>query len=934
MPVPPDGVSQREAEVLAALGEHLSNAQIANRLHISVRTVETHVSSLLRKLGAADRRVLAAAADRVSTASPAPPRPFSGLPATSTTFVGRAWDRDAVIAALADSRLVTMLGPGGMGKTRLAIAVVEAVAPAYPAGGAFVDLVPAGAGFVTRAVADALDVAERPAQPLGQAVLDRLGPGQALLVLDNCEHVVDEVSDLVGRVLAGCPRTTVLATSRERIGVSGERVVLVPPLPLGADAEHLFLDRARAADPDFAADPSVVSDLCAQLDGMPLAIELAAARAASLGADGLAAALEDRLRLLAGGRGPAGRHRSMRAVIGWSFDLLDSNERSMLRRLSVFVGDFDLDAALAVSPEARRSDVADLLGRLVDRSLVVRGQSAGPSRWRLLHTIRAFGQEQLAAAGEQAEVRRRYLDWAAAAAAGLESGIAAGLPGFDEVVDDLRAALAGTAAVADRTAHRLAGSLAHLAFARGFFQEARDAYRAAADRADDPAEARRDLRSAADVAVAVADGPAAFALLLDEAERARSAGTSDARAAALAYAVVVAVRYPAGFTDEAPPERRAALLREATVAMSSDDPHTAALLATARAWHQGGTDSIADLALSRDAVAAARKAGDPVLVLGALDALGTATANSGRMREAFRIAEERLRLVEGLPRHQPTAAAEIVDAFHAASTAAVGAGDLPAALAILGRARLQDPVGAHPYISAPRLVRVLALTGRFDEAVEHADAMWDAWRRDGSPPMPWMSTAVAAAALVHGLRGDERYELWRSRALQIAGSEQATDSPDLMACMAFVEARVAVHTGLLDSGAVLVARTAAPFPEPWWACYARAAGAELAVVAGRPDAAGSVALAEPAAAENDWAAVCLARARGRHDGDVGALRAAAEDWERLGARFERACTLMLLPDRAGEGRAELNALRCPLPAEPAPAADASPTSTGASSPTV
>jgi predicted ATPase/DNA-binding CsgD family transcriptional regulator len=704
-------ISPREAEVLAAVGEHLTNAQIANRLHISVRTVESHVSSLLRKLGAHDRRALADRAAR--TAQPDPLGRFTGIPGSRTTYVGRSRDGDIALQRLAQARLVTLFGPGGVGKTRLAAVVAESAAPSYPAGGGFVDLVPVRPGFLVPTVAGVLGVTERPPRSLEDAIIERLGVGRSLLVLDNCEHLVEEVGRFVERVLSECPDTTVLATSRQRLGLPGEHVAPVRPLPLDSDAERLFLDRALAVAPDFAADPSAVTRICARLDGMPLAIELAAARSGSLGADGLLAALDEQLRLLAGGRQADERHRSLRAVIGWSHDLLDDEERALFRRLSVFVGGFDLTAAEATTPGASRGEVADLVGRLVDKSLVVHG-TAG--RWRLLDMVRAYGQERLDAAGEADAVRERHLVWAAAAAAALEARILEDWePGFDEAADDLRVALAGTEAVPNAIAHQLARSLAHLTLARGFFVEAREHYRAATERASDAVAASTDLRHAADVAVIVSDGPDAFDLLLDAAERARVAGAHNARAAALALAVIVPVRYPAGFGGKVTPQRRAELLGEATAAAAADpaDPTTTAMVSAARAWHaqEEGTSS---LDLSRTAVDVARLDGDPALVAMSLDALGLATLAAGRFRDAHRIADERVQIVASLVGHEPSGAAEITDAYHVASSAAVAAGDLPAARRTVEQALTHDPVGSHPYLSAPKLVRMLALSGRFD----------------------------------------------------------------------------------------------------------------------------------------------------------------------------------------------------------------------------
>jgi predicted ATPase/DNA-binding CsgD family transcriptional regulator len=915
--VDPAAISPREAEVLAALGKRLSNAQIAHRLNISVRTVESHVSSLLRKLGAADRAGLAELAGPVPLGpAVAPAGRVTGIPGSHTTFVGRSRDRDAVLDRLTQARLVTLLGPGGVGKTRLAAVLAEAAAPGYPSGGTFVDLVPVRPGFFVAALAGVLNVVERPPRSLMDAVTERIGAGRSLIVLDNCEHLVDEVGPVVERLLADCPGTTILTTSRQRLGVTGEHLMLVAPLPLDSDAERLFLDRARVVAPGFAADPSLVTQICARLDGMPLAIELAAARSASLGADGLVAALDDHLRLLTGGRQPDERHRSLRQVIQWSHDLLDAAEQAAFRRLSVFVGGFDLVAGQAIMPEASRGEVADLIGRLVDKSLVDHRGDRGRSRWRMLDTVRAFGERQLTTVDDVGEVRRRYLAWAAATAEALEQTIpSGGGPSFDEVADDLRAALAGTDPAPDATAHRLARSLARLTFGRGFFVEACEHYRAAADRAGDAVEATQDLRHAADAAVIVSEGRAAFELLLDAADRAGRgpAGSGNARAAALAHALIVSVRYPGlggGMTEE----DRSGLLRNAIAAADGDDPTTAATLAAARAWHRVDDPATA-VGLARDAVRAARQTGDPALIALSLDALGIAVIQAGHPLEAHHIAEERIEIVSSLSAGDPSGAAEITDAHHVAASAAVAAGDLPAARHAVQRASVDDPIADHPYLSRPKLVRVLALSGQFDEATETAQFLWDSWVRDGQPPMPWMASAIAAAALGHGLRSDGQYEVWRSRAYIVAGTDAPTRWGELGAIMAFVEARIAIHSAGVDRADALVERGFAAFRERWWEGYARAAGAELAVVAGLPDAAGKLAQLAPLATEHRWAAACLARARGRLTGDAAAIIEALAEWDRLGARFERACTLLLLPDREKEGRAELSALGCPHEAQ-------------------
>jgi predicted ATPase/DNA-binding CsgD family transcriptional regulator len=407
------GLSEREVEVLGALGEHLSNAQIASRLHVSVRTVETHVSSLLRKLGVADRRALAALAPGLVTPETSSAAGVvRGLPATWTPFIGRTREQAELVESLEGSRLVTLLGPGGVGKTRLAGEVARQLGPTLPFGAAFVELVSTRPGFFVQTVASVLGVSERPGQTLRDAVFARLRPGQSLLVLDNCEHLVDDAAEFLTTLLGETTGLRVLTTSRARIGVPSERVVPLSGLSLiapstdgaaGSEAVALFFDRARTLDATFDADPAVVGELCAQLDGMPLAIELATARSAALGIAGLRAGLTDRLRLLSGGRGGDERHRSLRAVLDWSHDLLDDEERTTLRRLGRFVGDFDIAAASAVTglPAA---EVADLVGRLADKSLLVHRPGGG--RWSLLETVRAYALDKLTEAGELGEVTR------------------------------------------------------------------------------------------------------------------------------------------------------------------------------------------------------------------------------------------------------------------------------------------------------------------------------------------------------------------------------------------------------------------------------------------------------------------------------------------------------------------------------------------------
>lgn len=881
-------VSEREAEVLAAVGARLSNAQIANRLHISVRTVESHVSSLLRKYGVTDRWALTEQAQY----SNRPPGQLVGLPPSRTTFVGRSRERDLILGLLADEQLVTLLGPGGVGKTRLAAVVAEAMGPSCPLGGAFVDLVPVRDGFIAQAVAAALGVTERPGQPLEDSIAQRLGRGRSLLVLDNCEHLLDAVAGFVERLLSTCPDVRILATSRERIGVAGERIVPVGPLPLASDAERLFHDRATAADPGFSAGQDVVAELCGRLDGMPLAIELAAARSTSLGADGLLAALDDGLRLLSGGRGSVERHRSLHAVIGWSHDLLADDERDLFRRLSIFVGGFDLAAVAAISPSPTRGAVADVLGRLVDKSLIAH-QGGARSRWRLLETVRAFAAEQLEASGERAEIQRRHLRWAADACAELESRLdGEWRADFDAVADDLRSALTAAQPGQAELPHRLARSLGHLAYARRFLHEAPGHYEEAAARALVPREAARDLRSAADCAHAFIDTGRAFALLLASAERSRAADDGDAEAIALAFAVTTANRHSSGFAVEVRHERLCDLLDRATTVGDHRDPFVSAHLAAANAWNARADKVAPEPVLVGAAVDAARATGDPVLISAALDAIASAALAAGRFGQAHRVSVERMGLLDGMSRDDPYTAPEITDTFHMAATCAVAVGAPLTALSVARLAAADDLIGTHSAVAMSGLLPALVLTGDLDEALCHAPVIWDLCVRADSP-LAWVAPAIASVALANGLLDDEDgFRLWRARAEQVAGSAR---SRYLDSYAAFVDARVALHTGRTDDADLLTERAFADFPlHDWHRAFACAAGAELAVATGLPDAAERIATASATAVENDWATACLARARGRLEGDPDALARSLAIWERIGARFEHAYTLRLI----------------------------------------
>ncbi|WP_019874871.1 BTAD domain-containing putative transcriptional regulator [Sporichthya polymorpha] len=347
-----------------------------------------------------------------------PARPAPGnLPRRATSFIGRGAEVEAVREALAKAPLVTITGPGGVGKSRLALQAAARDRDAAPDGVWLCELAPLSDGSpIGHAVAAALGIRQRAGLSIEERVVEYLSTRRLLLILDNCEHVLDSAAALAARLLAHCPDVSVLATSRERLGVDGEQVWPVPALS-AADAAELFAHRARAQRPDFPADdPDVaaaVTGICGRLDGLPLAIELAAARTGAMSAVEIAERLDAGGLLSGGPRAAEPRHRSLDAAIGWSYDLLAPPERDLFRRLSVFAGGFDLEAAHGVCGQPGGSDLhtLDALTALVDRSMVVTNGATRRTRYRVLETLRAFGRDRIREDGAAADLARRHAEY-------------------------------------------------------------------------------------------------------------------------------------------------------------------------------------------------------------------------------------------------------------------------------------------------------------------------------------------------------------------------------------------------------------------------------------------------------------------------------------------------------------------------------------------
>ena len=558
-------VTAREAEVLALIARHLTNAQIADALFVSTRTVETHVSALLRKVQVPDRRSLARYVEAMPGILVKSGR--RGLPLPVTPFIGRTVERVALAAALAEHRMVTATGPGGIGKTRLAVSVAAEVAPARRDGVWFVDLVhvtdPAMVG-----------VPEQQTTSVDLALIAALADRDALLVFDNCEHVLDGVRTCVERIIAGCPQITVLATSRTRLLLPYERVYVVPGLSVigsGGDAVDLFAARVAAATGDVAAPDTVrVAALCQALDGMALAIELAAARFVSLGLDGLESGLDQQLRFLSAGTRVADRHGSVREAIRWSYDLLSSDDRALLRGVAAFASWFDVDAACAVAGAGReRAEIADGLARLAEHSLLVVEQGE-PTRYRALETIRQYGIERLEQAGELDQIQAGHEQWCRLAVAALRSTETADIDEawrvrFDRVVDDLGAALVWSAGDKTRRAQaaELAAELAGLLFVRGRPAQAQQRYELAAQLAVTVADQVAYLRLAAGAAASRFVGDDALRLYRRAADAAVSNGDRGGAARDVATMAMYITRAPGIMATRHPQAEADMLLAEA-----------------------------------------------------------------------------------------------------------------------------------------------------------------------------------------------------------------------------------------------------------------------------------------------------------------------------------------------------------------------------------
>lgn len=482
------------------------------------------------------------------------------LPIQLTRFIGRESEMAEVERMIGTARLLTLTGPGGSGKTRLALQAAADLLEAFREGVWLVELArTSDPALVPRVVSSVLHVREQQGRPIVDTLIDHIGLKKLLLVIDNCEHLIAACAELVETLLSACSNLSILSTSREPLGIPGEVVLRVPALTtpaMGAttaqavkrfESVELFVDRARSTHPSFVlsdSNASAVAAICERLDGIPLAVELAAARVQAITVDQISERLHDRFRLLtAGSRTALARHQTLRAAVDWSHDLLSDRERVLLRRLAVFAGGFTLDAAESVCgvEPIESEEVLDLLSNLVSKSLVQLEAGSMEGRYRLLGTIREYALEKLGAAREADSFRDLHLDWCIRFAEEGEPELRgpeqqAWLDRLHTELDNFRAAFGWGAAQEDpQRALRLGSSLLEFWIVRADWGEGRQWLEAALGLPGevDPAVRMKALRAAGELADVLSDYPSATAHFESSLAMARELDDGRAIAAAL-----------------------------------------------------------------------------------------------------------------------------------------------------------------------------------------------------------------------------------------------------------------------------------------------------------------------------------------------------------------------------------------------------------------
>lgn len=599
-----------------------------------------------------------------------PPRSLdtlpNNLPRQLTSFIGRERERAEAKRLLGGTPLLTIIGPGGSGKTRLALQVAESVLDQHADGVWFIDLAPlTDPALIPHAVAATLRLREEAQQALTETVYQQLRPKRLLLILDNCEHLIDAAAVFAETLLRRCPEIKVIATSREALGITGETAWPLPTLTLPADPAHsvslahlarfesirLFAERAAAVSPSFALNPdnaAGVARICRALDGIPLAIELAAGWTNVLSLEQVETRLGDRFRFLKGGsRTALPRQQTLRAAIDWSYDLLSEPERVLLRRLSVFAGGCTLEAAEAVCADDVLADfeVLDALFRLVRKSLVVKEEARGEARYRLLDTIRHYGHDRLKESGETEAVKARHQQFFTAFAEKAEPELRGPeqqqwLNALEDEHDNFRAALAYLPEHGLRM--RLASALYQFWFTRGYASQGRRWIQEVigASDATEPSPLLARLYNRAGVlAMSEGDRETAKAQMTESAVISRALGDATGIAIAQTNLAIVATQQSDYETARVCYEESAAIYRQ-----SGDTARLSALLNNLAATTSQQKDHAAAQRYLEEALALYREQGDLLGTANSLHNLAQSARDAGRLGDACAYIQESLAL--------------------------------------------------------------------------------------------------------------------------------------------------------------------------------------------------------------------------------------------------------------------------------------------------
>ena len=596
----------------------------------------------------------------------------NNLPQYLTGFVGREREMGEVRTLLSGTRLLTLTGTGGMGKTRLSQQIAADILEEYPDGVWRVELAPLTSGTqVPQAVAQALGVNEQPGQGMPETLTANLKDKQLLLLLDNCEHLVAECAELAAALLRSCPQTRVLATSREPLNIAGEQVYRVPSLSLPDpkqgdstivqslrqyEAVRLFIERTLLVKPAFAvthANAPALAQVCHRLDGIPLALELASARMRSLSVEEINDRLSNRFRLLTGGdRTATPRQQTLRGLVDWSYDLLSGQEKTLLARLSVFAGGWTLAAAEAVCgfDPVEEWEVLDLLTSLADKSLVSAEEENGATRYRMLETLRQYAAEKCESADETGPVRSRHRDWFLALAEEAEIQLkgpdqAAWLSRLETEHDNLRAALDWCATYTEGEAGlRLAGALWRFWQIRGHFTEGREHLARALGRASSRTAASAKAHSGAGN-LALFQGDTAAARSLNEQSLAisRESGDAPGVAYALNYLGYIARSQGDPVSARTQYEESLAISRR-----FGDKYLTASVLYNLGYVFSFQSDHVSARTLYEESLAIRREIGDKYGIAYSLNNLGMVAYDQGDPVSAGALCEESLAIQRGL----------------------------------------------------------------------------------------------------------------------------------------------------------------------------------------------------------------------------------------------------------------------------------------------